>query len=93
MLKLVTITRDITCRRTVAGYDEELIVFCDIVYRDIGKSGHNLLLRRKIRALLEFEVANGSTERKVAIDSAEINKATGCTYTCFLALILWFVIE
>ena len=78
---------------TVTCNDEELIVVAEFVDCDIRESSHNLLLRRKIGALLELEVTNGATERKVAIDSAEVDEAASCAYSCLLALILWLVVE
>lgn len=45
---------------TVTCNNEELVVGSDVVDNDIGEGGNDLLLRRKVGALLEFEIANGS---------------------------------
>lgn len=78
---------------TIAGNDEELVIVSKIVSSDVGERRHDLLLRGKVCALLEFEISNGSTERQVAIDSAKVDESAGCTYTCLLALVLRLVIE
>lgn len=51
----------------------------------IGVCGDNLLLGRELRALLEFEVTDGTGQGKVAIDTAEIDEATGSGDTGLLA--------
>jgi hypothetical protein len=80
-------------RRTVAGYNKEFVVFRDLMYCNIWKCGHDLLLWRQICALLELEVANGSAEREISVDSAKVDESACCTYPCLLALVLWFVVE
>jgi hypothetical protein len=42
---------------------------------DVRERSHYLLLRRKIGALLEFEVANGTRQGEVAVDAAKIDEA------------------
>lgn len=44
---------------TVASDDEEFIVVREIMDHDIRIGSYNLLLRRKVGALLELKVANG----------------------------------
>lgn len=78
---------------TIASNDKKLIIICVLVNSHIWERCDNLLLRREICALLEFEVAQGSAERKVAVDSAEIDKAACCANTRLLAFILGFVVE
>ena len=80
-------------RRTIASNDEKLIILPQLVYRHIWECRDNLLFRRKVRALFEFEIANGSAQREVAIDTAEVDKSTCCADTCLFAFILWLVIE
>lgn len=55
------------------------------MYYDVGVGSHNLLLGSKFGALLEFEVADGSGESEVAVDSSEIDKATSGSDSCLLA--------
>lgn len=64
---------------TITGDDQEFIVISQIMANNIGESGHYLLLRRKIRTLLELEVSYSSGESQVAVDSTEINKAASCS--------------
>lgn len=78
---------------TIAGNDKELIVVSKIVGGDVGERRHDLLLRRKVCALFELEISDGSAERQVAVDSAKVDESAGCTYTCLLALILRLMIE
>jgi hypothetical protein len=47
---------------TVAGNNEELVVLVDVVDLDVGEGSDYLLLRRKICALLELEVADGTRQ-------------------------------
>lgn len=47
-------------KQTVTCNNEELVVGSDVVHNNIGEGGNDLLLRRKVGALLEFEIANGS---------------------------------
>jgi hypothetical protein len=61
---------------TVTGNNEELIVLVDVMDFDVGERSHYLLLRRKIGALLELEVANGTRQGEVAVDAAKIDEAT-----------------
>jgi len=45
---------------TVTGKNKEFVIVGQIVNNDIRVGRHNLLLRRKFGALLEFKVADGS---------------------------------
>ena len=78
---------------TIAGNDEKLVIVSGLVHSHIRKGGNNLLFWRQICALLELKVADSSAERKVAIDSAKVDEATGCDDSCLLSLILRLVIE
>lgn len=71
--------------RTVTSNDQEFVIIGDLVHGDIGECGHNLLLRGKVGALLELKVANGSGERKVAVDAAKVDEAAGCGDSRLLA--------
>lgn len=53
----------------------------------------DLLFRRKVCALLELEVSNGSAKRKIAIDSTKVYEAACCAYSRFLSFILRLMIE
>ena len=55
--------------------------------------GDDLLLRGQIGALLEFEVANGTGEGEVAVDTTKVDEATCSANASLLALILGLVIE
>lgn len=78
---------------TVACNDEELVVFAKFVLRHVGERSDNLLLRGKIGALLELEIANGSAEGKVAIHATKVNESTRSADACLLALILRLVVK
>jgi hypothetical protein len=70
--------------RTVACYNEELVVGVDLVYLDIGERGDDLLLRGKIGALLELEVAYRAGESEVAVDAAKVDEASSGLNACLL---------
>ena len=48
----------------------------------IWECRHNLLFGGQVCTLLELKVANGAGQSKVAIDTAKINEATSCDYSC-----------
>lgn len=52
---------------------------------NIWEGGDDLLLRRKVGALLELEITNGTGKGEVAVDTAEVNETTSGTYPGFLA--------
>lgn len=70
---------------TVAGKDKKLIVVGEVVYHDVWVCRHDLLLWRKVGALLELKVTNGSGKRQVAVHSAEVDKAAGRCDSCLFA--------
>lgn len=47
-------------KRTIAGNDQEFIVVADLVRNNIRERSHYLLLGRKLGALLELEISDGS---------------------------------
>lgn len=49
------------------------------MHRNVGECRDNLRLWREIGALLELEIANGSGEGKVAVDTAKVDKAPRST--------------
>lgn len=63
------------------------------MHRDFREDGDDLLLRGQICTLLELEVADGSAQREVAIDSAKIDEATSSTDARLLAFVLRLVVE
>lgn len=63
--------------RTIASNDEELILLGDVVLLDVGEGGDDLVLGRKVGALLELKVTDGARQGKVAIDAAKVDEATG----------------
>lgn len=67
---------DCGAKRTITGNHQELVIVGKVMYHDVGVGGHNLLLRSKLGALLELEVADGSGESEVAVDSSEVDEAT-----------------
>lgn len=71
--------------RTITGNHQEFIIISDLMNSHIGVRRHNLLLRRQLCALLEFEVTNGTGQSQVAIDTTKVNKTTGGADTSFLA--------
>jgi len=75
-------------RLTVASNDKELVVVVDVVDLDVGEGSHYLLLRGKIRALLELEVANGTRQCEVAVDAPEIDESTGSLDTSLLGCVM-----
>ena len=78
---------------TIAGNDQELIVLAKLVNGHIRERSDDLLLRREVCALLELKVTDSSAEGKVAVDSAEVDEATGCADAGLLALVLGLVVE
>lgn len=62
---------------TVAGENEKLVVVGQIVRLDVGEGRHDLGLGRELGTLLELKVSNGPGEGQVAVDAAEIDKASG----------------
>lgn len=72
----------VTGSPTVAGNNEEFVILVDIVYFDVGERCDYLLLRRKIGALLELEIAYRTRQSKVTVDSAEVDKAASSLDTC-----------
>jgi hypothetical protein len=70
---------------TVTGKDKELIVVGQVVYHNVWVCRDDLLLWRKVGALLELKVTNGSGKRQVAVHSAEIDKAAGRCDSCLFA--------
>lgn len=63
-------------QRTVTGNHQELIVVREVMDHDVGVGGHYLLLRSKLGALLELEVADGSGESEVAVDPSKVDETT-----------------
>lgn len=55
------------------------------MYLDVGESGDDLLLRGKIGALLELEVADRAGEGEVAVDAAEIDESSSSLNACLLS--------
>ena len=56
------------------------------MYLNVGERSDYLLLRRKIGALLELEIADCARQSKVAIHTTKINEATGSLNTSLLSL-------
>jgi len=71
--------------RTVTGDNNKLVIVRNVVDSDFWEGGDDLLLRWEVRALLEFEIANGARQGKVAVDSSEIDKSTCCANSCLFA--------
>lgn len=61
---------------TVTSNDEEFVVAVDLVYLDIGECGDDLLLRGKVRTLLEFEVTYRAGQGEVAVNTAKVDEAS-----------------
>jgi hypothetical protein len=55
------------------------------VLLDIGVGCDNLVLWRKVGTLLELEVANGTGQGEVAVDTAKVDEATSGSDTVLLA--------
>ena len=71
-------------RLTVARNHQKFVIFADVVYLDVGEGSDYLLLGREICALLELEIADGTRQGEVAIDTAEVDKTAGCLNTGLL---------
>ena len=69
---------------TIASNDQELVVLADVMYLNIRVGGDYLLLRGKFGALLELKVSDGPRKSEVAVDTTEIDEATGGLDACFL---------
>jgi hypothetical protein len=63
--------------RTIASNDEELIVVGKVVNGHVGVRRDNLKLGGKLGALLEFEIANGTRQGKVAVDTTKVDETAG----------------
>jgi hypothetical protein len=48
---------------------------------DVGVCGNDLLFWRKFCRLLELEIANGSREREVSIDTTKVDESTSSSDT------------
>lgn len=72
-------------RRTITSNNKELVVVGNRMSNNVGKCRYNLLLRRELSALLEFEISDSSGQRKVAVDTTKIDEASGSTYSSFLS--------
>ena len=59
----------------------------------IRERSDDLLLRREVCALLELKVTDSSAERKVAVHTTEVDKATCGANASLLALVLGLVVE
>lgn len=70
--------------RTVASNDEEFVITVDLVYLDVGECGDDLLLRGKIGALLELEVAYRTGQGEVAVNAAKVDEASCGLDACLL---------
>jgi hypothetical protein len=69
---------------TIASNNQELVVLVDVVYLDVRESSDYLLLRGKVGALLELEVAYRARQGEVTVDTAEVDEATCCLDTGLL---------
>lgn len=64
---------------TVTCNDQKLILVCKLVLLDVGEGGHDLVFGGQLGALLELEIANGTRQRQVAVDTAKVDEAaSGC---------------
>jgi hypothetical protein len=61
---------------TVTGEHNKFVVVGKVVDSHVGVGGDNLLLWRKIGALLELKVTDGTREGEVAVDTTKVDKAT-----------------
>lgn len=55
------------------------------MYDDIGVGGNDLLLGRKLGALLELEISDGAGQGEVAVNTAKVDKSAGGRDSCLLA--------
>ena len=70
---------------TVTGKHNKLVVVGKVVDSHIGVGGDDLLLRRKIGALLELKVTDGTGQGEVAVDATKVDEATSGANSCLLA--------
>lgn len=64
---------------TVTSKDQELILVRKLMHLDVGVGGNDLVLGGELGALLELKIANSTGQGQVAVDAAEVDKATrGC---------------
>ena len=73
------------CLLTITCKHDELIVVGKIVDSHVREGGDDLLLGRKVGALLEFKVANGTRKSQVAVDTAKVDEAACGTDSGLLA--------
>lgn len=62
---------------TVTGKHNKLVIIRQVVNSHVGVGGNDLLLRREVGALLEFEVTDGTRQGEVAVDTTKVDEATG----------------
>lgn len=72
-------------RLTVTRNHQELIIIRNLVYDDVRVGGYDLLLGGEVCALLELEVADGSRQSEVTVDTAEVDESAGSSNSCLLA--------
>lgn len=70
---------------TITSNDKELVVVGDLMSDNIGESSNDLLLGRKVGALLELKIADSTRQGEVAIDTTKVDEATGSADASFLA--------
>lgn len=71
-------------QRTIASDHHELILVSEVVPLDVGEGRDDLALRRELSALLELEVANGTRESKVSVDTAKVDETASGSDTVLL---------
>lgn len=69
---------------TVTCKHNELVILRKVVDSHVGVSSNDLLLGRKVGALLEFEITDGTGKGEVAVDTTEIDEAAGGANSCLL---------
>ena len=79
--------RELSRDNTVASYNKKFIIVRDSMCHNVRKGSDDLLLRREIGALLEFEVANGPRKCKVTVDSAKVDETASRADSSLLACI------
>ena len=71
---------------TITCNNQKLVIVGKFVHNNVGIGRHYLLLWRKLGALFELEVPNGTRQSEIAVDSTKVDEtASSCDsglFTC-----------
>lgn len=77
----------------VAGQQNKVPVVLDLAYHNVRTTRHHLLFSREGGVGFKGEIAQGTTQGQVAVDSIEFDKASGVHDPLVFFLVLRFVVH